>query len=224
VSHLPYPRRSLAEIELQRLLRERPLRFPVKVQYRIHPYTLDFFIPEIKLAVEIDGAWHLLPETMEKDVRRNRVLEGMGIAVLHIDANLAGETMQSIIEDVIEKTLRMTTVDRITFTREYKHQPPLLDAVVDATNKKKLAHPDCLDCAGNGWKMVPVWNEKRHKAEERAAKCDCANLRVTLPFDLSLELVPVRPIQLELLPAKDLFHKSPQADNLFTAESLRNRA
>jgi len=54
-------------------------------QYSVGPYILDFFCPEDRLAVELDGAPHFTAIGQELDAKRDRYLEGEGIAVLRFE-------------------------------------------------------------------------------------------------------------------------------------------
>jgi len=49
-------------------------------QYGIGKYTVDFYCPQIKLAIEIDGETHLTKESY--DNRRQNFIESLGISVL----------------------------------------------------------------------------------------------------------------------------------------------
>ncbi len=43
---------------------------------------LDFFLPDCLLAVEVDGLFHLVPEARVQDRTKERLLAGLGIAVI----------------------------------------------------------------------------------------------------------------------------------------------
>ena len=51
-------------------------------QYSVGPYILDFFCPDIKLAIELDGGQHNQPEKVEYDAARSAFLSAQGITVL----------------------------------------------------------------------------------------------------------------------------------------------
>ena len=51
-------------------------------QYSVGPYILDFYCPAMKLAVELDGGQHNLPEDREHDAERTAFLTGHGIEVI----------------------------------------------------------------------------------------------------------------------------------------------
>lgn len=53
-------------------------------QYSIDKYIIDFYCPELKLAVEIDGGIHDLPEQKEHDIFRKKYLEDFGIKFVHV--------------------------------------------------------------------------------------------------------------------------------------------
>jgi very-short-patch-repair endonuclease len=51
-------------------------------QYSVGQYILDFYCPEIRLAVELDGGQHNEPEQREYDAARTDYLHAHGIRVL----------------------------------------------------------------------------------------------------------------------------------------------
>jgi len=51
-------------------------------QYSFGPYILDFYCPEKKLAVELDGGQHNMPDSREYDAERTAYLNGHGVNVV----------------------------------------------------------------------------------------------------------------------------------------------
>ena len=51
-------------------------------QYSFGPYILDFYCPEKKLAIELDGGQHNLPEGREYDAARTNYLNDHGVEVV----------------------------------------------------------------------------------------------------------------------------------------------
>ena len=51
-------------------------------QYSMGPYILDFYCPEKKLAIELDGGQHNLPDGREYDDARTAYLNGQGVEVV----------------------------------------------------------------------------------------------------------------------------------------------
>ena len=78
-------------------------------QYSVDSFVIDFYCPELKLAIEIDGEIHELDEQMIKDKTRQEYLESYGIHFLRIrnDALLGHPDREfKRIEDVIKKLSR----------------------------------------------------------------------------------------------------------------------
>jgi len=51
-------------------------------QFSVGPYILDFYCPDQKLAVELDGGQHNQPENIAYDAERTAFLSGHGISVV----------------------------------------------------------------------------------------------------------------------------------------------
>jgi len=45
-------------------------------------YVLDFYCPEVRLALEVDGAVHDVPDQAQRDVERDANLRAEGVTVL----------------------------------------------------------------------------------------------------------------------------------------------
>ena len=54
-------------------------------QQIIGNYIVDFYCPELRLAIEIDGYQHFLPENIEYDNKRTTYIEKQGIYVLRFE-------------------------------------------------------------------------------------------------------------------------------------------
>ncbi len=89
------------EIILWSKLRRGNLDLKFKRQFSVGPYVLDFYCPQKKLAIEIDGSQHL--ENKEYDTERTEYLSILGIKVLRfwnneINANIDGVVVKIINE------------------------------------------------------------------------------------------------------------------------------
>jgi len=70
-----------AEIRLWSRIRRRQIgNFRFRRQHPIGPYVVDFFCPEAKLIVEVDGGQHAIRE--REDAERTQWLEQRGYSVL----------------------------------------------------------------------------------------------------------------------------------------------
>lgn len=70
------------------------------------PYTLDFFCPAARLAIELDGGQHFEGAQREKDAARDAWLAGQGIRVLRfsdLDVLLEPEVVEEVIRDALER-------------------------------------------------------------------------------------------------------------------------
>jgi len=66
-------------------------------QYSVGPYILDFFCPEVRLAVELDGAPHFNLIGQELDGKRDRYLEEQGIVVLRFENREVFENLENVL-------------------------------------------------------------------------------------------------------------------------------
>lgn len=74
-----------AEELIWRFLRNRQLSgYKFKRQYSVDHFVIDFYCPELKLAVEIDGASHNGPDQQKKDISRQKYLEAFNIKYVRI--------------------------------------------------------------------------------------------------------------------------------------------
>jgi very-short-patch-repair endonuclease len=67
------------QLKNKQLLGQRVLR-----QYGVGPYVLDFYIPKLKLAIEVDGATHATDKEQEYDRHRQEEIENLGIRFLRL--------------------------------------------------------------------------------------------------------------------------------------------
>jgi very-short-patch-repair endonuclease len=110
-----------AERHLWWFLRNRqPGGYRFRRQVPLAGYIADFVCPELRLVVELDGGQHL--DQAEADMRRTRVLEGVGYRVLRYWNNdVLGRT-----PDVLEDILR--AMEAIKSTRTPPRPAPALRA------------------------------------------------------------------------------------------------
>jgi very-short-patch-repair endonuclease len=72
-----------AERRLWQCLRARQLAgAKFRRQHALGPYVLDFYSPQHRLAVEVDGSSHLSPEGQLRDDVRTAYLQSQGVRVL----------------------------------------------------------------------------------------------------------------------------------------------
>lgn len=97
---------TFCEKILWRYLRDRQLlECKFRRQYSIDHFVIDFYSPEIKFAIELDGDVHNNPDQKEYDTKRQEYLETFGINFLRIindellgNANLAFAKIEAAIK------------------------------------------------------------------------------------------------------------------------------
>ena len=97
--------RPKPEIKLWYYTRNKQLGCKFRRKVGIGEYIVDFYSPEIKLVIEIDGESHYNQQEIEKDKTRDLYLHGLGLKVLRF-TNL--EVMENI-EGVILKIKEITS-------------------------------------------------------------------------------------------------------------------
>jgi len=96
-----------AERLLWRLLRNRQLiGVKFRRQHQFGPYILDFYCPERRLAIEVDGGQHAYDGMAARDAARTEYLETRGIRVLRFtnlqvsqEANAVAEAIRGALAD-----------------------------------------------------------------------------------------------------------------------------
>ncbi len=61
----------------------RTLTFKFRRQHRLGRRIVDFYCPEVRLAIEVDGSVHSGEEAMLRDLERDEELRALGVNVIH---------------------------------------------------------------------------------------------------------------------------------------------
>ena len=69
-------------------------------QKPVGPFFLDFAIPKAKIAVEVDGGYHLDPKQMAYDTRRTEYLENHGWTVLRFTNDRVHTDIAAVVREV----------------------------------------------------------------------------------------------------------------------------
>lgn len=78
-------------------------------QYSVGPFVIDFYAPELKLAIEIDGPIHFQPEAIEYDKRRQLYLETKGIYVIRFTNNQVYQELDGVLEAIAQTVSQLRT-------------------------------------------------------------------------------------------------------------------
>ena len=83
------------------------LPMTVKRQYVVGNYILDFFIPSVNIAIELDGSQHFDPKAREADEVRDSSLSSVGIKVIRYTNGDVNRNFEGVVTDI----MRMISVN-----------------------------------------------------------------------------------------------------------------
>jgi very-short-patch-repair endonuclease len=90
------------QLKKRKLLGQRVLR-----QYSIGSYVVDFYIPELKLAIEVDGATHSTDEERQYDRSRQEEIETLGIQFFRCSNLEVYNDMNHLLERIKEEVKQL---------------------------------------------------------------------------------------------------------------------
>lgn len=93
-------------------LRNRQLGVKFRRQHPIDSYILDFYCPELRLAIEIDGDVHALPDQIVKDALREQHLRTQEITVFRVTNNEVRTNLNGALEKILALTLTLSQRER----------------------------------------------------------------------------------------------------------------
>ena len=92
-----------AETILWSKLRGKSLHgYKFRRQYSIGPYIVDFYSPQLKLAIELDGESHFVEGAPERDQVRQAFIESADVAVLRFTNCDVYDKLEGVIEKILE--------------------------------------------------------------------------------------------------------------------------
>ena len=89
-----------AEASLWRALQGSRLGVKFRRQHGVGPYVLDFYCPEARLAIELEGEVHNDPLRREYDGQRHEYLVSQGITVIYIENRTVFEQSERVLEGI----------------------------------------------------------------------------------------------------------------------------
>lgn len=73
-------------------------------QHGIGPFVVDFYCPEYKLAIEVDGPIHETPWAEERDMQRQKYIEQYGIRFLRFTNDEVYRDLDGVMRKIAEAT------------------------------------------------------------------------------------------------------------------------
>ena len=101
-----YLRRHATETEkiLWSRIKQRQIdKIKFRRQHSIGPYIVDFYTPQLGLAIEIDGPSHFLPENQAYESKRNAFLAKHVKTILRFQSNEIYENLEGVLITIQEK-------------------------------------------------------------------------------------------------------------------------
>jgi len=104
-----------AEVLLWSKLRGRQLgELKFRRQYSVGPYVVDFYCPEARLAIEVDGDSHFVDGAEDCDARRQTYIESFGIQFVRCTNGDVYDRMDGVLEEI----------ERVALKRSQAKNPP----------------------------------------------------------------------------------------------------
>ena len=98
LSNISYPEKLFIEYVESNGLDK---KYSIIREYPVFPYFIDFAFVNQKVAIEIDGSQHLLPERKERDNKKDKLLNDLGWFVIRISE----KEIKTNIEEVFNKII-----------------------------------------------------------------------------------------------------------------------
>ncbi len=90
-----------AEVILwERLQRRQVAGAKFRRQHSVEKFVLDFYCPEVRLAIELDGSSHDGEEAAQRDESRQEFIESYGIVFLRFSNQEIYQNIQGIVETI----------------------------------------------------------------------------------------------------------------------------
>jgi very-short-patch-repair endonuclease len=92
-----------AEIIFWSKLKGKQLGYKFRRQHGIGNYIVDFYCPELRLIIELDGYPHGFDSQIKKDKERQNFLESLGFVVYRYMNNDIVNNLNGVLDDLIAK-------------------------------------------------------------------------------------------------------------------------
>jgi very-short-patch-repair endonuclease len=92
---------SKAEIVLRKHISRKHMKgFKFRRQYSVNQYVIDFYCPELKFAIEIDGDSHFNDISERYDKERQRFIESFGIRFMRFTNNDIYDNIDDVLQTI----------------------------------------------------------------------------------------------------------------------------
>lgn len=87
------------------LRRKRMAGVQVYRQKPLGGYIVDFFAPQVRLVIEVDGGQHFTTEGLRTDSLRDDALRAMGLLVLRYDNLQVLQHTDAVVDDILRQVI-----------------------------------------------------------------------------------------------------------------------
>lgn len=95
-----------AEVILWSKLKGKATGYKFRRQYSVGAFVLDFYCPELKLAIEVDGDSHFTDDAELKDAIRERIVSEYGIYFLRFTNAEVSDNVDGVVTEICRWTKR----------------------------------------------------------------------------------------------------------------------
>ena len=90
-----------------KLKQKQLLGYKFRRQYSVDSYVIDFFCPELKLAVEVDGTSHFKDGAEYYDRNRQESIEQLGIKFLRFNNAEVYKNLNGVLEVIVDNVQKI---------------------------------------------------------------------------------------------------------------------
>ena len=88
------------EVVLWNKLKHSQMGYKFRRQHGIGKYVVDFYCPQFKLVIEIDGGTHISKQAAVYDKQRQKYLESLGLIVKRYSSQLIANNLDEVLIDL----------------------------------------------------------------------------------------------------------------------------
>ena len=89
-----------SETVLWKYIKGEQLLVKFRRQVSIQNYIVDFYCPQLKLIVEVDGSTHNEEEVFKKDVERDKILKDLGFEIIRYNSERIFNNLNEVLSDL----------------------------------------------------------------------------------------------------------------------------
>ena len=112
-----------AEVVLWQKLKRKNVGYKFRRQFGVGPYIVDFYCPQIKLGIEIDGDVHAFKSAQIRDKIRQKFLESKNLYVKRYWNSEILNNCDSVIEDIYNTCWKLAALKQKKRV-EFLESPP----------------------------------------------------------------------------------------------------